>query len=202
MEVPSPWLKSPPHLFSRKLITAKPIIFAQQPATAAPPASPVSPNAAHIAAELIGRVSAIPTTTETIIPITSGWSFVAHIIRFPIELAAIPIYFAQSTERSAPVIIVTRGVTMMSTFVFLDTSRPASAAIIAITRTASGPPAPPVIFAAEPTAASENITSIGTPSASPIATAIAAPTTCASQAKEPASTKNWNTAFWFRRRSC
>ncbi len=34
MEVPSPWEIRPPHLFSRKLITAKPTILAQQPATA------------------------------------------------------------------------------------------------------------------------------------------------------------------------
>ena len=37
-------------------MTAKPIICAQQPATAAPPASPVRDNAAQIAAEEIGNV--------------------------------------------------------------------------------------------------------------------------------------------------
>lgn len=61
-----------PHPFSLKDITAKPIIWAQQPATAAPPASPVSPNAAHIAAEDIGNVSAAPTRTDTTIPIRKG----------------------------------------------------------------------------------------------------------------------------------
>ena len=40
MEVPMPWLTSPPQRFSRKLITAKPTICAQQPAVAAPPARP------------------------------------------------------------------------------------------------------------------------------------------------------------------
>ena len=46
MEVPSPWDTSPPHLFSRKLMTAKPTICAQQPATAAPPARPVTDRGA------------------------------------------------------------------------------------------------------------------------------------------------------------
>ena len=72
IEVPMPWAKSPPHLFSLKLITAKPIIWAQQPATAAPPARPVSPNAAQMAALLIGRVSATPTSTETRMPMKKG----------------------------------------------------------------------------------------------------------------------------------
>ena len=63
IEVPIPCAKRPPHLFSLKLITAKPTICAQQPATAAPPASPVSESAAQIAALLIGSVSAIPTIT-------------------------------------------------------------------------------------------------------------------------------------------
>ena len=31
MEVPRPWATKPPHLFSRKLMTAKPTIWAQQP---------------------------------------------------------------------------------------------------------------------------------------------------------------------------
>ena len=72
IEVPMPCAKRPLHLFSLKLITAKPTICAQQPATAAPPASPVSPNAAHIAADDIGSVSAIPTRTDTAIPIRKG----------------------------------------------------------------------------------------------------------------------------------
>ena len=43
---------------------AKPIICAQHPATAAPPAKPVKPSAAQIAAEEIGSVNAIPTSTD------------------------------------------------------------------------------------------------------------------------------------------
>ena len=72
MEVPLPWAIRPPHLFSRKLMTAKPIIWAQQPATAAPPASPVRPSAAQIAALLMGSVSATPTNTETKMPMKKG----------------------------------------------------------------------------------------------------------------------------------
>ena len=72
MDVPIPWEISPPHLFSLKDITAKPIICAQQPATAAPPASPVRPNAAQIAAEEIGRVSAMPMITDTTMPMRKG----------------------------------------------------------------------------------------------------------------------------------
>ena len=90
MEVPSPWDTSPPHRFSRKDNTAKPTIWAQQPATAAPPAKPVSPSAAQIAALEMGRVRAIPTITETKIPMKKGCSSVAHIIRFPTQEAAVP----------------------------------------------------------------------------------------------------------------
>ena len=43
--VPMPCATKPPQRLSRKLITAKPTIWAQQPATAAPPARPVSKNA-------------------------------------------------------------------------------------------------------------------------------------------------------------
>ena len=69
---PEDLIQETPHLFSRKDMTAKPTICAQHPATAAPPASPVSPRAAQIAAEEIGRVSAIPTKTDTKIPIRNG----------------------------------------------------------------------------------------------------------------------------------
>ena len=80
----------PPQRFSLNDMTANPIICAQQPATAAPPASPVRLSAAHIAAEEIGKVSAIPTMTETSMPIKNGCSSVAHIMRFPVFIAAHP----------------------------------------------------------------------------------------------------------------
>ena len=83
IEVPIPCETKPETPFSRKEITAKPTIWAQQPATAAPPASPVSPKAAQIAAEEIGRVKAIPTKADTKIPIKKGCNSVAHIMRLP-----------------------------------------------------------------------------------------------------------------------
>ena len=164
-------------MFSLKLITAKPTICAQHPATAAPPAKPVKPKAAQIAAELIGKVKATPIITETIIPIIKGFKVVAQTTSLPTALAASPIYFAVKTVSKAPTIIVTKGVTIISTLVFLLTRFPTSAATIAITKTAKGPPAPPVTFAPEPTAAKENKTKAGTCIAYPIPIAIAAPTT-------------------------
>ena len=142
MEVPIPWETSPPHLFSLKDITAKPTICAQQPATAAPPARPVSPSAAQIAAEEIGSVRAMPMTTETTMPIRKGCRSVAHIMMVPRLDAAVPIAGAIRAESPTPTRIVTRGVTRMSTLVSLDTALPHSAAITAIKRTAKGPPAP------------------------------------------------------------
>lgn len=75
-----PWLTRPPQRFSRKESTAKPTMLAQQPATAAPPASPVRPNAAQMAAEEMGRVRAMPTSTDTTMPIQKGWSTVASLM--------------------------------------------------------------------------------------------------------------------------
>ena len=135
--VPNPWEISPLHLFSLKLIAAKPTICAQQPATAAPPASPVKFSAAQIAAELIGSVSATPTITDTKIPIKNGCSSVAHMIRLPTALAAAPIVGAHHIDSSTPERIVTRGVTKISIFVSLETALPHSAATIATIKTAS-----------------------------------------------------------------
>ena len=45
-----PWEMRPPQPFSLKEMTAKPIICAEQPATAAPPARPTSPKDAQMAA--------------------------------------------------------------------------------------------------------------------------------------------------------
>ena len=46
----------------------------------------------------------------------------------------------------------------MSTFVSLETALPHSAATMAMSSTASGPPAPPSALAAQPTALRENST--------------------------------------------
>ncbi len=142
IEVPRPWLTRPPQRFSRKDSTAKPTMLAQQPATAAPPARPVRPNAAQMAAEEMGRVSAIPIKTETMIPIKNGCRSVAHMMTLPTAVAAVPMAGAHSALKPTPTRIVTSGVTRISTFVSLLIALPHSAAIIAIRSTASGPPAP------------------------------------------------------------
>ena len=142
IEVPRPWLTRPPQRFSRKLITAKPTIWAQHPATAAPPARPVRPMAAQMAAEEMGSVRAMPMTTETRIPIQKGWSTVAHLTKSPTALAAVPMAGAHQAERATPERMVTRGVTRMSILVSLLTALPSSAAMTAMNSTARGPPAP------------------------------------------------------------
>ena len=126
MLVPSPCDMMPFQPFSRKLSTANPTIWAQQPARAAPPASPVRLNAAQMAAELIGRVSAIPTITDTKIPIRNGCLVVAHIMTFPRLLAAEPMPGAHQYDRPIPTAIVTRGVTRISILVSLETALPNS----------------------------------------------------------------------------
>ena len=63
----------------------------------------------------------------------------------------------------------------ISTLVSFDTILPTSEAIIATKSTASGPPAPPSAFDANPTVINENSTRGGVASAYPIATAIAGP---------------------------
>ena len=158
IDVPMPWLTRPPQRFSLNDMTAKPTICAQQPATAAPPARPVSPSTEQIAAEEIGSVSATPTSTDTAMPIQNGWSFVAWSMTRPNAPAAEPIGGAISFASATPTNIVTAGVTRISTLVSFETALPHSAAMIAMTSTASGPPAPPSAFAAQPTAASENST--------------------------------------------
>ena len=90
-------------------------------------------------------------------------------------LAADPIGGAISQERKTPTPIVTRGVTRISTFVSFETAFPISAVMIAINRTARGPPAPPKAFEAKPTEIIEKSTRGGHLSAYPMAVAIAGP---------------------------
>ena len=118
IDVPSPCDTMPPQPFSLKEITAKPTICAQQPATAAPPASPVSPSTEHIAAEEIGSVSATPTITDTRMPIKNGRRFVASIISRPSAFAAVPIGGAMSFANATPTSIVTPGVTLSLIHIF------------------------------------------------------------------------------------
>ena len=82
-------------------------------------------------------------------------------IKLPIDEAAVPIAGANAIERPEPITIVTNGVTKISIGVSFETNLPHSAAMIAIIKTANGPPAAPNVFAALPTAASENNTSGG-----------------------------------------
>ena len=165
MEVPSPCETKPDTPFSRKEITAKPTIWAQQPATAAPPARPVRPRAAQMAAEKIGRVSAMPTRAETRIPMKKGCNSVAHMIRLPTSAAAFPMSGARRAEKSIPTPMVTSGVTKMSTFVSLETALPISVERMATKSTASGPPAPPSALEANPTVIREKRTRGGASSA-------------------------------------
>ena len=90
MEVPIPCDINPPIPFSLNDATAKPTIWAQHPATAAPPAKPVNDKAAHIAADEIGNVKAIPTTTDTMIPMINGCCSVAHKMIVPHFKAKLP----------------------------------------------------------------------------------------------------------------
>ena len=174
--VPRPWATRPPQRFSRKLITAKPIIWAQHPATAAPPARPVSPRAAQMAAEEMGRVRATPITTDTMMPMKKGCSSAAHMMNRPTALAAAPMGAAIRAAMPMPESTVTMGVTRMSTFVSLLTALPISLARIATNSTARGPPAPPMKLVAKPTGIREYSTRGGASSARPMATAMPGPT--------------------------
>ena len=75
--------------------------------------------------------------------------------------AAAPMAGAHQADRATPAQMVTRGVTRISTLVSLETALPISAARMAMTSTARGPPAPPRPLAAEPTAMREKRTSGG-----------------------------------------
>ena len=119
MEVPRPWASSPPQRFSLKLITAKPIIWAQQPAVAAPPAMPPKPMARQMAAELMGRVSTMPMTTETMTPIRKGCIRVAFSMKTPKADMTLPIAGPMAKATKTPLMITTAGVTRMSTWVSL-----------------------------------------------------------------------------------
>ena len=130
-----------------------------------------------MAALEMGSVSAMPTSTDTRMPISRGCSSVAHMISWPTLLAAAPMPGAISSARPTPTKMVTPGVARMSTRVSLLISLPHSAAITVITSTAKGPPAPPSALAALPTATRLNSTSGGHCSAQPMLTAMAGPAT-------------------------
>ena len=140
MEVPRPWAMRPPHLFSGKLITAKPIIWAQQPAVAAPPARPTKPMVTQMAAELMGRVRIMPTMTETRMPMTSGCSSVVTMIRSPRAIISLLMAGPTATAMRQPTKMVTQGVTRISILVSLETSLPHSQASTTQMKAPRGPP--------------------------------------------------------------
>ena len=127
-----------PERFSLKDMTAKPTIWAQHPASAAPPASPVSPRAAQMAADEMGSVSAMPMTTDTMTPMKKGCSSVAHMMNPPTDEASAPIHGAAIRASPQPPRMVTAGVTMMSTFVSLGHGLAQLGATTATTSTAKG----------------------------------------------------------------
>ena len=128
IEVPKPCARRPPQRFSRKLNTAKPIICAQQPAVAAPPAMPPSPMARQMAAELMGRVSTAPMTTDTMMPIRKGCISVAFSMNTPKAVISFPMAGPMAKATSTPLMMTTAGVTRMSTWVSLYTILPSSMA--------------------------------------------------------------------------
>ena len=105
-------------------------------------------------------------------PIQNGLSVVATIIIFPNRIITALIAGPKKVPNHTPVTIVTAGVTIMSTFVSLDTIFPNSTLIhVAI----QAPTGPPNLFPANPTITEEKITRFGAFNAIAIATAIAGP---------------------------
>ena len=158
IEVPSPCARRPPHLFSQKLKTANPTICAQQPAVAAPPARPSRLNMMQIAALLIGSVRAMPIRAETRIPMKSGCITVAVFTRFPKAVMNAETPGPTNCAARMPEMMVTPGVTRISTGVSLETIFPSSAAMMVAT---SAPTGPPSSLPAMPTVAAEKRTSVG-----------------------------------------
>lgn len=140
IDVPIPCDTSPPHRFSLNDITANPTIWAQHPAVAAPAAIPDNPMAIHNAALLIGRVSAIPTDTETIIPMIKGRISVAFSMNLPKASMKALMPGPTNMARRTPLIITTDGVTRMSILVSFDTILPSSVLMIVATYAPTGPP--------------------------------------------------------------
>ena len=172
IEVPTPCATRPPTPLSRKLMTAKPIICAQQPAVAAPAAKPDSPSIMQSAALEIGAVRASPTITEITIPNANGCHSVAVIITLPRPFINFPMAGPTRMATTPPLSNVNAGVTIISTFVSFDTSLPISAPAAAAMKAPAGPPAAAPII---PVTLQLIITSAGALSPNATATPIAAP---------------------------
>ena len=171
--MPTPCEIRPPIPLSLKLITANPIIWAQHPAVAAPAASPSSPSIMHMAAELIGRVRQQPTMTDTVIPIRNGFNVVALLTKAPICNIKSLIGEQQYLANNPPMMIVTIGVSIMSTGVFFETKFPSSAPIITARYAPTGPPN---LYPSAPVIAEDTCTSTGLERPCEIAKPIQAPT--------------------------
>ena len=126
----------------------------------------------QMAALLMGRVRATPIRADTRIPIKKGCISVAVFTTVPnqsINRATVgPTHCAVST----PKMMVTPGVTTISSRVSLDTSLPSS---VATTVATSAPTGPPRVLPAMPTVAAEKSTSCGAFKAWAMATPRAAP---------------------------
>lgn len=133
IDVPNPCEMMPLQRFSLNDMTAKPTIWAQHPAVAAPAAIPERPIAIHKAALLIGSVKAIPTETDTTIPMMRGLNSVAFSMNFPKASMKALMPGPTNMARRTPLIITTDGVTRMSIFVSFDTNFPSSVLITAAT---------------------------------------------------------------------
>jgi hypothetical protein len=118
---------------------------------------PLIPIIKQIAAELRGQVNIIPTTTAIIILISTGCIFAASLIKFPNETINIFIPGPTRYEISPPKSVTTKGVTIMSIGVFLETSFPTS---IPNKEPIYAPTGPPYVAPIAPTTPLENISSL------------------------------------------
>jgi hypothetical protein len=129
-------------LFSLKLATANPIMFAQHPTVAAPAASPLKFKIIESAAELIGNVKIIPIITETNIPIIIGCLSTDQLINSPNKSIVFDIVGPTSNPIVPPINIVTNGITIMSILVFPVKNLPISIPIIEAINAPKGSPGP------------------------------------------------------------
>lgn len=153
MLVPSPWAIKPWVLFSLNEVTAKPIIWQQQPIVAAPAARPERLMVIQRAADEIGSVKTIPTITDTIIPMINGFCLVASIIIIPIFVMSVWIKGPTKFAIITPTKTVTIGVKTISIFVSFETNFAISTQKSVAIKTPIGPPN---LFAASPTIVDEN----------------------------------------------
>ena len=92
------------------------------------------------AAELIGKVSTIPTITEIIIPIQNGCKVVASMMVSPSPLIRLFITGPKNVPILTPDIMVTAGVIIISILVSFETTFPSSTLNQAAIQAPAGPP--------------------------------------------------------------